>query len=81
MELPIFHGYNALAWINECESIFQLTGIQNEAKIKWANAHIRGKAKVWLENMNYVISSAIGFPHLENMNPWSNSNSSSKLLL
>jgi hypothetical protein len=50
MELPVFYGDNALAWIDECESIVHLTGIQNEAKIKWANAHIRGKAKVWLSS-------------------------------
>jgi hypothetical protein len=48
LELPLFHGENAVAWIDECESIFHLTGIQNEAKIKWANAHIQGKAKTWL---------------------------------
>jgi hypothetical protein len=48
MELPVFHGENVLAWLDECESIFQLTGIQNDTKIKWANAHIRGKAKIWL---------------------------------
>jgi hypothetical protein len=48
LELPLFHGENAVAWIDECESIFHPTGIQNEAKIKWENAHIRGKSKTWL---------------------------------
>jgi hypothetical protein len=48
VDLPLFFGDNALSWIEECESIFQLTGITNDSKVKWANAHIRGKAKTWM---------------------------------
>jgi hypothetical protein len=50
VDLPLFFGDNALAWIEECESIFQLTGITNDSKVKWANAHMRGKAKTWLSS-------------------------------
>jgi hypothetical protein len=52
VELPLFHGENAQNWIEECESIFSLIGIPNESKVKWANAHIRGKAKTWLSGSN-----------------------------
>jgi hypothetical protein len=34
----------------ECEGIFTLEGIATEHKIKWANAHIRGKAKTWMNS-------------------------------
>jgi hypothetical protein len=50
MELPIFFGDNAQAWIDECESVFALTGIPHETKVKWAHAHIRDKAKTWLSS-------------------------------
>jgi hypothetical protein len=50
MELPVLFGDNAQAWIDECESVFTLTGIPHEAKVKWAHAHIRGKAKTWLSS-------------------------------
>ena len=50
IELPLFYGENACNWIEECESIFALMGIQHESKVKWANAHIRGKAKTWLSS-------------------------------
>jgi hypothetical protein len=52
VDLPLFHGDNAATWILECEGIFDLAGIDNEHKIKWANAHIRGKAKTWLSSSN-----------------------------
>ena len=45
LELPLFFGENAQGWLDECESIFALAGIATETKIKWANAHVRGKAK------------------------------------
>jgi hypothetical protein len=50
--LPLFHGENANTWINECEDIFALAGIPPDAKVKWANAHIRGRAKTWLASTN-----------------------------
>jgi hypothetical protein len=43
VELPIFSGENAEGWLQECESAFELAGITNENKVKWANAHIRGE--------------------------------------
>jgi hypothetical protein len=52
VDLPLFHGDNAAAWLLECEGIFDLAGIDNEHKIKWANAHIHGKAKTWLSSAN-----------------------------
>jgi hypothetical protein len=55
VELPLFFGDNASSWIEDCESIFHLAGITNEAKVKWDNAHIRGKAKTWLSSSNINI--------------------------
>jgi hypothetical protein len=55
MEFPLFHGDNAATWLDECDSIFHLLGIQNEAKVKWANAHIRGRAKTWLSSTDISI--------------------------
>jgi hypothetical protein len=46
VDLPLFHGDNAAAWLLECEGIFDLAGIDNDHKIKWAKAHIHGKARV-----------------------------------
>ena len=48
MELPLFYGEKAREWIDECEAVFTLTGITQDAKVKWAHAHIQGKAKTWL---------------------------------
>jgi hypothetical protein len=56
VELPIFQGVNASAWITECEGIFDLAGIHQENKVKWANAHIRGKAKTWLHSCHFDLS-------------------------
>jgi hypothetical protein len=53
IELPIFTGENAAAWIQECESVFELAGVAPENKIKWANAHIRGKAKTWITSYSF----------------------------
>lgn len=39
----------------ECESIFELAGIVNDNKVKWANAHIRGRAKTWLNSCGYEL--------------------------
>jgi hypothetical protein len=57
VELPLFHGENAAHWILECEGIFELSGITNDSKIKWANAHIRGKAKTWLASAELQLQS------------------------
>jgi hypothetical protein len=56
IELPMFTGINASAWLQECESIFDLAGIAQENKVKWANAHIRGKAKTWLNSCNFDLT-------------------------
>jgi hypothetical protein len=55
VEIPLFFGDNAKNWIDECEGIFTLAGISNESKVKWAHAHIRGKAKIWLTGSNINI--------------------------
>jgi hypothetical protein len=34
-------------------SVFELAGSAPENKIKWANAHIRGKAKTWLTSCSF----------------------------
>jgi hypothetical protein len=52
----MFTGINASAWLQECESIFDLAGIAQENKVKWANAHIRGKAKTWLNSCNFDLT-------------------------
>jgi hypothetical protein len=52
IELPLFHGDNAKTWITECEDIFALAVIPSDAKVKWANAHIHGRAKTWLASTN-----------------------------
>jgi hypothetical protein len=52
IELPLFFGDNALSWISECDGLFALAGITNDNKVKWANAHIRGRAKTWLQSSN-----------------------------
>jgi hypothetical protein len=38
--------------LQDCEGVFELAGITNEYNLKWAAAHIRGKAKTWLNNCN-----------------------------
>jgi hypothetical protein len=50
--LPLFHGDNAKTWITECKDIFALASIPSDAKVIWANAHIRGRAKTWLASTN-----------------------------
>jgi hypothetical protein len=52
VELPIFYGDNAYQWLQDYEGVFDLAGINNDHKMKWAAAHIRGKAKVWINNCN-----------------------------
>lgn len=32
--------------------MFELAGIPNEQKVKWENAHIRGRAKTWLNSLD-----------------------------
>jgi hypothetical protein len=56
VELPLFYGDNAYQWLQDCEGIFELAGITNDYKMKWAAAHIRGKAKTWLNNCNVPLS-------------------------
>jgi hypothetical protein len=50
IEHPIFSCENALAWLQEC--IFELARIPNDSKVKWTNAHIKGKEKTWLNSSN-----------------------------
>jgi hypothetical protein len=50
VELPVFYGDNAYQWLQDCEGIFHLVG--DDKKLKWAAAHIRGRAKLWLNNCN-----------------------------
>jgi hypothetical protein len=56
VELPLFYGDSAYHWLQDCESVFELAGITHEHKLKWAAAHIRGKAKTWLNNCNVQLS-------------------------
>jgi hypothetical protein len=56
VELPLFYGDNAYQWIQDCEGVFELAGIPHEQKIKWAAAHIRGRAKTWLNNCNVELN-------------------------
>jgi hypothetical protein len=56
VELPLFYGDNAYQWIQDCEGVFELAGIPPEQKIKWAAAHIRGRAKTWLNNCNVELN-------------------------
>ena len=53
VELPLFYGDNAYQWLQDCEGIFELAAISPENKIKWAAAHIHGKAKTWLNSANF----------------------------
>lgn len=55
VDLPLFTGDNAMAWIQDCESIFELAGIPQEQKVKWAHAHIRGRAKTWLNSTDFQL--------------------------
>jgi hypothetical protein len=52
VEIPLFYGDNAYQWLQDCEGVFDLAGIGNDQKMKWAAAHIRGRAKLWLNNCN-----------------------------
>jgi hypothetical protein len=45
VELPLFYGDKAYQWLQNCKGVFELAGMTNEYKLKWAAAHIRGKAK------------------------------------
>jgi hypothetical protein len=56
VELPLFYGDNAYQWLQDCEGVFDLAGITNDYKLKWAAAHIRGKAKTWLNNCNVQLA-------------------------
>jgi hypothetical protein len=56
VELPLFYGDSAYQWLQDCESVFELAGITHEHKLKWAAAHICGKAKTWLNNCNIQLS-------------------------
>jgi hypothetical protein len=50
VELPTFQGDNPRAWFLECEDIFALVGIPEEERARWGLAHVRGKAKTWLNS-------------------------------
>nr|XP_051192241.1 uncharacterized protein LOC127305750 [Lolium perenne]XP_051192242.1 uncharacterized protein LOC127305750 [Lolium perenne]XP_051192243.1 uncharacterized protein LOC127305750 [Lolium perenne] len=53
VEMPLFSGDQARAWILECEDIFSLVGIAAEHRVSWGLAHIRGQAKTWISSAGY----------------------------